>query len=290
MIRLTLAALATLIVANESAFGAEEASPSACASCPTSAKAGQISACSKCEAKSKCEGTSCKHMLLREKLAELERLQKEIDKLRQELLIGRQFVIKLELLEIDRRRAREAGVDLEPQPEAGSGTSNQPLPNPDFVSTLKENGFACVLSEPTIVTTSDRQACFFSGCEVPVPGDDGKLETQKVGMHVDVMPTNLGDNRVRLAIHCKFSDLDHKRPCAGEGKCASAGGVRQFDTVCEMALGQTLAFVGLPCRHSCNCKGSSETAMAVLVTADAAEASEIPVKTAGHCEEGACKK
>jgi hypothetical protein len=295
MARLTLAAVFTLFLLNDSAFGAD-ASPSACASCPHSAKAGQTSACSKCDGKSKCEensqcqGSSCKHALLREKLAELERLQKEIADLRQALLSGRQFVIKVELLEIDRQRAREAGFDLEPQSKTDAESPNQPMTDPILVSTLKENGFARVLSEPTIITTSDCQACFFSGSEVPVPGDDGKVEAQEVGTHLDVLPTDLGDNRVRLAIQCKFSDLEREPRCGADGKCAPTVEVRQCDTVCEMALGQTLAFMGLPCRHSCNCKGASETAMAVLVTADSAERSDTPVKTAARCEEAACAK
>ena len=77
-----------------------------------------------------------------------------------------------------------------------------------------------MLAEPTLVTISGRTSSFHSGGELVTPASQkdsaAANSVQEYGTRVDVTPEVIGGQRVRLAIHCRLSELD-------PGKSVGAG-------------------------------------------------------------------
>jgi Bacterial type II and III secretion system protein len=172
--------------------------------------------------------------VLKQKLADLERLQSEIDALRGAAGHSEQILIHLQVLQVSVTKMREAGFDF-PEREAdcgravfpslfgSKGDDGRPQQSATvhagqykevaaFVEALRQQHLLKILAEPTLVMTDKRPAYFVSGGELPFPvvRADGTVEVQRrlLGTHVDLVPKLLGNNKVRLAIHSRFGELD----------------------------------------------------------------------------------
>ena len=62
---------------------------------------------------------------------------------------------------------------------------------------------------------------------------------------MDFVPIVLGENRIRLEVRPRVSELDESRGVAFNGNTVPGFRVREVDTAVEMNAGQTLALAGL---------------------------------------------
>jgi hypothetical protein len=201
------------------------------------------------------------HALLRQKLAELNCLQGEIDALRAATGTPQQVLVKIKVLEVWRTKLRKMGADFSGKPAneqvdallsySGKPGDTQFLGRSEtvdeLVNWLRQNNIAKVLAEPTIVTTSGRPASFNVGGEVPLPAAPGSSQAvgfKPFGTQVDVLAIAKGENRVRLELRARVSELDELRSNEIAGKRVPAFKVRQVDSSCDMEFGQTGALSG----------------------------------------------
>jgi Flp pilus assembly secretin CpaC len=206
------------------------------------------------------------HALLRQKLAELNCLQGEIDALRRATQSHQQILVQFKVLEVSRTKMRALGMDLNvfhgeanlPGQQAYSpevSAQNAVFDKTDdgnallgFASHLARNNIGKVLAEPKLVVLGGRPAQFHVGGEVPVAaGTDqyAAVEVKKVGTQLDVLATPLGNDRVRLDLRASVSELDHANSVNVAGKELPALKVRQVDSSLELTLGETGVLSGL---------------------------------------------
>lgn len=192
---------------------------------------------------------------LAQKIAQLELLQADVDALREATGTPRQFVIHIEMLEVNNTKMRELGFDFAkftPNGVIPASFEIQTLGDSSdaaqMIAALKQNSLARPLSNPTIVVTSGKPASFLIGGQLPMPaapGSDAAVTYKDFGTSVDVRAESLGQNRVRLELSPKFSEIDETHSIEIEGQHMPSLRVRQFSTGCEMNVGQTVAFGGL---------------------------------------------
>ena len=110
---------------------------------------------------------------LRRQVAELQHVIAEL-----EATTGcnQQVMLKCRIVEFDVAQMRQLGVDLSliQAAEPGGATPhlsgvNEAVAITGFIEALQAQGLAKTLAEPTIVTTTGRQATFRSGGEFPIP-------------------------------------------------------------------------------------------------------------------------
>jgi Flp pilus assembly secretin CpaC len=167
------------------------------------------------------DNLAAKRALLEEKLAELARLQIEVDALRAATRTPSMIVVHVELLEVSRTKMRRLGLDVEDlkgrgftparfdtaakeaegtiRIESGPGVE-------EFIKALKENGVAKTLAEPTIATVSGRRSVIRVGGEFPMPVPPESAEVRTWGTELDVLAEALGNNRVRLNLRLELSE------------------------------------------------------------------------------------
>jgi hypothetical protein len=196
--------------------------------------------------------------LLAKKLAELSRLQVEIQSLTSETHKPQQVLIKLQVVEVSLTKLRALGLAL-PDGLSGvvarCGTDVCPAKNKiaftvcrqdgivGFVESLRRENIAKVLAEPNLVTVSGRPVSYFCGGEVAAPGKPGA--THEVGTRVDAVVTMIHDDKVRLEIRPRVSTLDAKPAPAGKDAPTSGLHVHEIDTACEVEFGQTAVIGGM---------------------------------------------
>jgi len=209
--------------------------------------------------------------LLREKLAQRDQLQREIAALRESTKTPEQFIVHIEMVEINRTKLRQLGVDwskfgdgkaagidaagllgVKGESAGGSRVSFevQSKVDPaflDLLKTLEQRQVSRVLSRPSVVVTSGRPAQLVVGSEValPQPESPGRVRIEKVGTQVDVTAIALGNNRVRLELRPSIREIDASNSPTVNGVVIPAVGVRQIDTGMEMELGTTSILSGL---------------------------------------------
>jgi pilus assembly protein CpaC len=117
------------------------------------------------------------------------------------------------------------------------------------IDALRQNQLAKILAEPKLVAISGRPAYFRSGGELPilVPQSLGtvSIEYKQYGTQVDFVPIVLGENRIRLEVRPRVSELDEARGVSFNGNNIPGFRVREVDTAVEMDAGETLALAGL---------------------------------------------
>ncbi len=117
------------------------------------------------------------------------------------------------------------------------------------IDALRQNNLVKILAEPKLVAISGRPAYFRSGGELPilVPQSLGtvSVEYKQYGTQVDFVPIVLGENRIRLEVRPRVSELDEARGVSFNGNTIPGFRVREVDTAVEMYSGQTLALAGL---------------------------------------------
>jgi Flp pilus assembly secretin CpaC len=209
--------------------------------------------------------------LLKEKLAERDRLQREISALREQTKTPEQILVRVKMIEVNLTKMRKLGIDfstsLNPKntalkapfsatrvdaPHGSPGTFEFSILDDGktiggFVDALQRRNLANVLAEPSVVTTNGQRASLavVDECSIPAPGEVGGVKIQKYGTQLDVTATALGDNRVRLHVRPRVSELDASRKISVGGQPILALTVREVDTAVEMELSQSAVLSGL---------------------------------------------
>jgi len=197
---------------------------------------------------------------LERKLTELKELQQQIDALRSEIGTSQQILVKVQMLEVSLTKMRQMGIefsfvpgmssrvdslsDLQKLARGGSGLNAQASSN--LINWLCENNVAKVLSRPNIVVVSGRPAQFCVGGEIPVPArnESQAIEFQKFGTELDLVACALGDDRVRIEIRTRVSELDEAHSIHIGDSLVPALNVRQLDTAIESEFGQSTMLSG----------------------------------------------
>lgn len=209
--------------------------------------------------------------LLQQKCAEMDRLQREIARLRAASGTAQQIIVKVQMMEVSLTKLRQMGVDTEwfangdvggqsirklvdelsgsDEPPVGKSANKAELNDILlFVDGLRKNGLAKVLSEPSLVAVAGQPASVHSGGKFPLPTNDetkSAVEFQTFGTELEVEALPIGDNRVRLAVNAKVSEVDASRAIDVNGVRIPGLKVRHCDTAVELPFGQTAMLTGL---------------------------------------------
>jgi Flp pilus assembly secretin CpaC len=210
---------------------------------------------------------------LAKKLDELHNLQQEVNRLRQATGTPSQVLVKLQMVEISRTKLRALGFDFEDISDHGltqssiseilakaasspgaaktkgampasSGIVDDSNALRGFLDALRREHVAKVLAEPSIVTSIGQPSSFTSGGEFPLfigsSQDSSPIQYMKFGTEVELVPMALGDERLRLRLRFRVSEIDE-----GHGVTIKGGSVPRLrccavQTAIEMKLGQTM--------------------------------------------------
>jgi pilus assembly protein CpaC len=114
---------------------------------------------------------------------------------------------------------------------------------------LETKGYARVLSEPTIVTMSGKEASFLAGQEVPIVQqlqNSFSVEFKEVGVRMKIKPTADSQNRINTAIHAEVSQLTDRVVSGGNsGSQLPVISSKKADTTLQLNDGQTIVIGGL---------------------------------------------
>ncbi len=195
---------------------------------------------------------------LGQKLAALGQLQKEIDELRTETQTPSQVLVRIEAIEVNLTKAHKAKLDVSALVNSGgfaiSGNSPDANPQVDakdrdpkaLLAKLEQSSTAKILASPTLVVVSGRPATFNVGGQFPDPtNQQNGVEFREFGTKVDVQADCLGNNKVRLHVRPRISDLDENHQIVVKGIKVPGLSVRQCDFTSEMSLGQSAIVSGL---------------------------------------------
>lgn len=118
-----------------------------------------------------------------------------------------------------------------------------------LIGCLRQNDLLKIVAEPNLVCVSGRPAFFNVGGEFPiiVPQSLGTVSVQykKFGTQLDFVPIVLGNNRIRLEVRPRVSEIDPARGVFINGQQVPGLRVREVETGVEMRAGETLAIAGL---------------------------------------------
>ena len=208
--------------------------------------------------------------LLREKQAELLKLQEEVRQLRAEAHAASHVLVTVQVVEFSLTKMQTLGVDLSPDSSgyfSGNDLSRMltttgpngrqsfmpPSAKPDsndtsrVVDWILDNGIGKILADPKVAVMEGRLARFHSGGEIPLPAKDGSkvIEYQPFGTQVDMLATSLGDDRVRLELKVRISDVDSANTLEVNGiKCPRLN-VQAIETGIESAFGESTLLTGM---------------------------------------------
>jgi pilus assembly protein CpaC len=108
---------------------------------------------------------------------------------------------------------------------------------------LVTKGYAKLLSEPTLVTLSGKEASFLVGQEVPIVQQlpqSFTVEFKEVGVRMKVKPTADSQNQINTVIHAEVSQV------TGSGALGlPIIGTKKADTTLQVRDGQTIVIGGL---------------------------------------------
>ena len=180
-----------------------------------------------------------------------------------------QVALKVKIAELNRTAARGFGVDIDALFDVGSGTlAIQSLlnfaaggdnatsilgsfSNNDIqfgVRFLRQKGILRIISEPTLVTMSGREANFIAGGEFAVPTTVGvggaaavTTDFRAFGAIISFLPTVIDKDRIRLQVSPEFSKVNDDLTVDGTPGLDT----RSVTTTVELREGQTLAIAGL---------------------------------------------
>src|SRR5208283_1219697 len=194
---------------------------------------------------------------------------------------GKQVQLKLRIVEVDRTRLNQFGVNIfSPgigntlgsastqqygSTATGSGTSltvsdplniflyNSKLNVGVTVQDLEQKQILQVLAEPTLTTLSGLPARFLSGGEFPFPvvqGGTGNstaitIQFRPYGVKVDFTPTVNADGSIRIKLSPEVSTLDYSNAVTISGFTIPALSTRQTETEVEIQNGQSFIVSGL---------------------------------------------
>jgi Flp pilus assembly secretin CpaC len=206
-------------------------------------------------------GNGAQLELLRQKLAELERLQSEVDVLREVTHTPAVVVVNVELLEVSLTGMRKLGIDIANFTEEGVTSPNFTTGGyvgllgkfvstngagaAEFVNVLKRNNLAKTLAEPTLMTVSGKPASLHVGGQFPVPVPPESAEFRKWGTELDLLTEILGNGKVRLQIRSHVSEPIDDRSIIVDGQSVPSLRSKSCNAACELAFGETFVLGGL---------------------------------------------
>ena len=193
---------------------------------------------------------------------------------------GKQVQLKLRIVEVDRTRLEQMGINIFaggrtalatttgqfPSTATGSGSSfsvsdpmnfllyNSKLDLGLTIKDLEEKQVLQVLAEPTLTTVSGLTARFLSGGEFPFPviqpgGAGGAasvtIQFRPYGVKVDFTPTVSADGIIHLKLSPEVSALDYSNAVTISGYTIPALSTRRAETEVEIRDGQSFAVSGL---------------------------------------------
>jgi len=192
---------------------------------------------------------------------------------------GKQVQLKLRIVEVDRTRMDQLGVNIFSEGRttigtttqqfssslAGTGSSltasdpmniflyNSKLNVGMTVQDLEQKQIAQVLAEPTLTTLSGLPARFLSGGEFPFPVAQGgaagssviSIQFRPYGVKVDFTPTVNADGSIRIKLSPEVSALDYTNSVTISGFTIPALSTRRADTEVEIQDGQSFIVSGL---------------------------------------------
>jgi pilus assembly protein CpaC len=192
---------------------------------------------------------------------------------------GKQVQLKLRIVEVDRTRLEQLGINI----FAGGRTAIQTTTG-QYASTLTSSGSTLtvsspldlflynsklnvgltiedleqrqilqVLAEPTLTTLSGIPARFLSGGEFPFPVVEGgtsgaaaiTIQFRPYGVKVDFTPTVNPDGTIRLKLSPEVSTLDYSNAVTISGFTIPAISTRRAETEVEIQDGQSFIVSGL---------------------------------------------
>jgi pilus assembly protein CpaC len=192
---------------------------------------------------------------------------------------GKQVQLKLRIVEVDRTRMEQLGVNIFAggrtalatstqqfsSTATGSGSSltvsdplniflyNAKLNVGLTVKDLEQKQILQVLAEPTLTTLSGLPAHFLSGGEFPFPVVQGgtanstavTIQFRPYGVKVEFTPTVNPDGSIRIKLSPEVSTLDYTNAVTISGFTIPALSTRQTETEVEIQNGQSFIVSGL---------------------------------------------
>jgi pilus assembly protein CpaC len=194
---------------------------------------------------------------------------------------GKQVQLKLRIVEVDRTRMNQLGVNIFSSgigstmgststqqygsTATGSGSSlsvsdplniflyNSKLNVGLTVQDLEQKQILQVLAEPTLTTLSGLPARFLSGGEFPFPMVQGgtgnstaiSIQFRPYGVKVEFTPTVNADGSIRIKLAPEVSTLDYSNAVTISGFTIPALSTRQTETEVEIQNGQSFIVSGL---------------------------------------------
>ena len=192
---------------------------------------------------------------------------------------GKQVQLKLRIVEVDRTRLEQFGVNIFAGGRTAVGTTTQQFSStatgsgPTLtvsdplniflynaklnvgltVQDLEQKQILQVLAEPTLTTLSGLPARFLSGGEFPFPVVQGgtgnataiSIQFRPYGVKVDFTPTVNPDGSIRIKLSPEVSTLDYSNAVTISGFTIPALSTRQTETEVEIQNGQSFIVSGL---------------------------------------------
>ena len=194
---------------------------------------------------------------------------------------GKQVQLKLRIVEVDRTRMEQFGLNfISSGPNSGAASTgqynstsfNNPVGSGALISDalnlsyfniehdlgltikdLEQKQILQVLAEPTLTTMSGLPARFLSGGEFPFPvvqGGTGNstaitIMFRPYGVKVDFTPTVNADGSIRLKVSPEVSTLDYSNAVTISGFTIPALSTRRADTEVEIRDGESFVVSGL---------------------------------------------
>jgi pilus assembly protein CpaC len=192
---------------------------------------------------------------------------------------GKQVQLKLRIVEVDRTRLDQMGVNIFAGGRTAIGTSTQQFASTATgsgsslsvsdplniflynsklnvgltVKDLEQKQILQVLAEPTLTTLSGLPARFLSGGEFPFPVVQGgtgnttaiSIQFRPYGVKVDFTPTVNADGSIRIKLSPEVSTLDYTNEVIISGFTIPALSTRQTETEVEIQNGQSFVVSGL---------------------------------------------
>ncbi len=195
---------------------------------------------------------------------------------------GKQVQLKLRIVEVDRTKLEQFGINIFAGGRTSMSTSTQQFSNPSTSTTgtgsslsitdplnlflysaklnvgvtvkdLEQRNILQVLAEPTLTTMSGLPARFLSGGEFPFPVVQGgtgnttaiSIQFRPYGVKVDFTPTVNLDGSIRIKLAPEVSTLDYSNAVTISGFTIPALSTRRADTEVEIKDGESFVVSGL---------------------------------------------
>lgn len=139
--------------------------------------------------------------------------------------------------------------------DRSGGTGSQILTRFDggkitnVIDALENKGLVSVLAEPTLTTTSGKNASFLAGGEFPIPvkGSDGSITVQykPFGVGLNFTPTVISRERISMDVAPEVSSISFDNPIEVDGIRNPILLTRKAQSTVELGSGDTFMLAGL---------------------------------------------